>query len=274
MSLDLAQALTAIEEIIDQIAQPLRDGFNQPHEEATKSSNVDIVTETDKAIEAIILDEIKQRFPAHNIVGEETGEHIDGAADYYWYIDPIDGTTNFASGIPHFSTSIALTDGDVNPLVGVVFLPMTNDLYTAIRGGGAYLNGERLQVSTASTLIQSVLGSGFGYDKHTNPDNNLAQWAAFTTRVRGVRRIGSAAMDLAYVAAGCFEGFWEPSLNRWDVMAGLLLIEEAGGVCTDYRGQAKPQLAIPGSYVVSNGHIHQAMLDVIAESYGWTSDAQ
>lgn len=243
----------------------VREKFSQPLVMSTKGSAIDIVTEADKATEVYISGELLRLFPEHHLVGEEGGGQ--GApieeADYHWYVDPIDGTTNYASGIPHFCTSIALTDAKRNGLVAVIYDPIRDELFATIKGGGATLNGKPMRVSESDTLLQAVIGSGFGYDKHTNPDDNTAQWSAFVKKVRGIRRMGSAALDLAYVAAGRFDGYWEKNLNPW-----VLLIQEAGGTVTDYQGGDAPQWDEKGRFVASNGKIHDLMLELIKESYG------
>jgi len=249
----------------------LLEGFEKPHEHTTKTGSIDIATEADKAAEEYIVGELLKHFSDHHIVGEEGGGQ--GApieeAEYLWFVDPIDGTTNYANHIPHFCTSIALTDTNRVPQVGVIYNPISDETYSAIRGQGATLNGQAIAVTHKEELIQCVLASGFGYDKARNPNNNAKQWADFLVKTRGVRRFGSAALDFAYVASGRFDGYWERSLNPWDVMAGVLLVEEAGGKVTDYRGGDQPQFDEDGRYIASNGHIHEAMIQVIAESYGW-----
>jgi myo-inositol-1(or 4)-monophosphatase len=249
----------------------LLEKYDKPLVHYTKSSAIDIVTEADKESEAYISAALLRCFPEHHLMGEEGGGQ--GApveeADYLWIVDPLDGTINFAHHIPHFCVSIALTNKEREPLVGVIYEPTRQELYTAIKGEGAFLNDKPLKVSETDNLLQSVIGSGFAYDKHTNPNDNTAQWAAFIKRVRDLRRMGSAALDFAYVAAGRFDGYWERSLKPWDVSAGVLLVEEAGGKVTDYRGGSKPQWDEDGRYLVSNGKIHQAMLDVMKTSYGW-----
>ena len=257
--------------IAEQAGVILRKKFEQPIKHMTKSSDIDIVTEADQEAELFISRELLRLYPEHHLVGEEGGGQgapID-TATYHWYVDPIDGTTNFASGIPHFCVSLALTDADRKPIVAVIYQPMTDDLYTAIKGEGAKRNGKPIQVTETSKLVQSVVGSGFPYFKHTKPDNNTKQWAEFTKKVRGIRRMGSAALDLAYVAAGRFDGYWEPSLKPWDVLAGVLLVEEAGGKVTDYQGGNRQQWDEKGRFVSSNSHIHQEMLNIIKESYDW-----
>jgi myo-inositol-1(or 4)-monophosphatase len=198
-------------------------------------------------------------------VGEEGGGQGAPAASapYHWYVDPIDGTVNFASKLPHFCTSIALATPDRQPLVGLVYDPTRREAFTAIHGQGARLNGQPVHVTQTAELIDSVLSSGFPYDRQTNPDNNLKEWSAFLTQIRGERRLGSAALDLCYVGAGRLDGYWEKDLKPWDVMAGLLIAREAGGMVTDYHGGPNPQRVDRGWYVASNGRIHAAMLQIL-----------
>lgn len=239
--------------------------FAAPIPTTAKTSRIDIVTMADTEAERYIVGELRRRFPGHHIVGEEGGGQGASAeaAPYHWFVDPIDGTVNFASKLPHFCTSIALATPDRQPLLGVIFDPTRRELFTAVRGGGARLNGEALQVTQTAALIDAVITSGFPYDKHTNPDNNLREWAAFLVKVRGERRLGSAALDLGYVAAGRIDGYWEKDLKPYDVMAGLLLVREAGGTVTDYKGGSNPQQSDRGDYVASNGRLHAAMLGVL-----------
>lgn len=239
--------------------------FAAPIPTTTKTSRIDIVTAADKEAEAFIVRELMQRFPADHIVGEEGGGQGAPAASspQHWFVDPIDGTVNFASKLPHFCTSIALATPDRQPLLGVVYDPTRNELFTALRGGGSFLNGRPIHVTQTSELIDAVITSGFPYDKHSNPDNNLKEWAAFTLKIRGERRLGSAALDLSYVAAGRLDGYWEKDLKPYDVLAGLLLVREAGGTVTDYRGGLNPQHREHGRYVASNGRLHEAMLRVL-----------
>ncbi len=240
--------------------------FAAPIPTSAKSSRIDIVTAADTEAEAFIVRELRARFPGHHIVGEEGGGQGAAAeeAPYHWYVDPIDGTVNFASKLPHFCTSIALTTPDRQPVLGVILDPTRQEVFTAVRGGGAQLNGRALRVTETAELIDAVVTSGFPYDKHTNPDNNLREWAAFLLRIRGERRLGSAALDFAYVAAGRLDGYWEQNLKPYDALAGMLLVREAGGTVTDYAGGPDPQHGARGRYVASNGRIHAAMLAVLA----------
>jgi len=239
--------------------------FAAPIPTTLKSSRIDIVTAADTEAEEFIVRELLKKFPDHHIVGEEGGGQgaPAAAAKYQWFVDPIDGTVNFASKLPHFCTSIALTTPDRQPLLGVIYDPTRRELFTAVRGGGAHLNGKPLHVTQTAGLIDAVITSGFPYDKHTNPDNNLKEWAAFLVKIRGERRLGSAALDLCYVAAGRLDGYWEKDLKTYDVMAGLLIAREAGGTVTDYQGGTNPQYQDRGRYVASNGYIHNEMLSVL-----------
>jgi myo-inositol-1(or 4)-monophosphatase len=233
---------------------------------ARKSTRSDVVTAADTEAEAFIVRELLARFPEHHIVGEEGGGQGAPAATapFHWFVDPVDGTVNFAAKLPHFCTSIALATPDRRPLLGVVYDPTRDELFTAVRGGGAQLNGQPLAVTATEELNDAVLSTGFPYDKHTNPDNNEREWSAFLKHIRGERRLGSAALDLAYVAAGRLDGYWEKDLKRWDIMAGVLLVEEAGGAVSDYAGAPDPQRAERARCVASNGRIHAAMLSVLA----------
>jgi len=237
---------------------------------ARKSTRSDVVTAADTEAEAFIVGELKRLCPTHHIHGEEGGGQGAPAASaaYHWFVDPVDGTVNFAAKLPHFCTSIALATADRQPLLGVIYDPTRDELFSAVRGGGAHLNGGALRVSGIEELTDAVVSTGFPYDKHTNPDNNAREWAAFLKHIRGERRLGSAALDLAYVAAGRLDGFWENYLNPWDSMAGVLLVAEAGGQVTDYAGRPDPQRAAKGNYLASNGRIHDAMRQVLAAVRG------
>ena len=260
-----AQLLPEIAAIARGAGEIILRHYAAPIPTTLKSSRIDIVTAADTEAEAYIVAQLLARFPDHHIVGEEGG--VQGApaatAPYHWYVDPIDGTVNFASKLPHFCTSIGLATPAREPLLGVVLDPTRSELFTAIQGAGAALNGQPIHVSATAELIDAVVSSGFPYDKHTNPDNNLKEWTAFLKRIRGERRLGSAALDLCYVAAGRMDGYWEKDLKPWDSMAGLLIAREAGGKVTDYQGGTHPQRLDLGHYVASNGRIHAEMLDVL-----------
>lgn len=230
-----------------------------------KSNASDLVTEADRLCEKVIRETLTQAFPDHGIVGEEGGEERTDSR-YRWIVDPIDGTTNYAHGVPLYAVSIALAD-EQGPLVGVIYNSAMDELFTAERGRGAFLNGQRLRVSEAATLEQSLLVTGFPYDLGTGEPRNLDHFRAFTLRTRGVRRLGSAAIDLAWVAAGRLDGFWELDIYPWDVAAGVLLVQEAGGRVTTFSGEPFTDLD-SREVVASNGHIHEAMLEVLQRPPG------
>jgi myo-inositol-1(or 4)-monophosphatase len=200
--------------------------------------DVDLVTRADRASESLILSAIRERFPEHEILAEESGGV--GAlrrGQTLWVVDPLDGTTNFAHGVPIWSVSIGvLKDGE--PIAGVVYDPSREECFTAARGQGAFLNGRRIRVSPCAELGRALLVTGFPYDIRTSPVNNLDHFARFMLRSRAVRRLGSAALDLAWVAAGRFDAFWELKLHPWDLAAGLLLVTEAGGEACRFDGSA------------------------------------
>ena len=232
---------------------------------AYKGSPTNLVTEMDARAEALILDTLGRAFPDDAVLTEETGSRS-GRSGRRWIIDPLDGTTNYAHGVPIFAVSIALeVAGGV--VLGVVYDPSQQELFVAERGQGAWLGDQRLRVSTAEVLDESLLVTGFPYNIRETPDTNLAEWAAFSVRVRAVRRLGSAVLDLAWLAAGRLEGYWELRVGPWDVAAGSLLVEEAGGRISDLTG-GPLDLAAP-AIVASNGRIHEAMLTVLRENRGW-----
>jgi len=236
----------------------LKDGFGAPHQVTYKGA-INIVTEADLKAETHLRTRIRAAFPDHDLLGEESPEVSTGAASR-WIIDPLDGTTNYAHGYPVFCVSVALeVEGRI--ALGVVYNPMLDELFSARRGGGAFLNGKPLSVSRTGTLTESLLATGFPYDIRDSRDNNMDHFANMALRARAIRRAGSAALDLAYVAAGRFDGFWELKLAPWDTAAGWLLVEEAGGRVTNLYG-APYHLRAP-HVLASNGRIHPALLDVL-----------
>ena len=218
-----------------------------------------LVTEVDQACEALIVGMIRKNHPHHDILAEEN-EYASSRSGYTWVIDPLDGTTNYAHGIPWFCVSIALEVAGAVQL-GVIFHPMMGQLFTAVQGGGAFLNGDRLTVSRRIPLRKSLLATGFPYDRSNGRDNNFQYFFDFQRAARAVRRFGAAALDLAYVAAGRLDGFWEGKLHPWDVAAGKLLVEEAGGTVTGFAGE--PYDIRNDCILASNDLIHQEMLEVL-----------
>ena len=223
-------------------------------------SPINLVTEADRAAEQCIIDRIQSRFPTHRFLAEERGRLEEAQSPYLWIIDPLDGTTNFAHGYPAYCVSIGL-EYEGRCVLGVIFDPSRNELFTAIDRRGAQLNGRPLHVSDTQTIDSSLLVTGFAYDIRETPRNNLDHFVKFALKAQGLRRTGSAALDLCYVAAGRFDGFWEVRLNPWDMAAGSVIVREAGGRLTDFNGK---DLSIYGQELVaSNGHIHEAMLTIL-----------
>lgn len=216
----------------------------------------DLVTEADKASEEQVLAVIKRHFPDHAILAEESGQLGDRTAEYLWAIDPLDGTTNYAHQYPFFAVSVGLLINGV-PQVGAIFDPFRQDLFRAARGLGATCNRQPIQVSQTSALSQSLLVTGFAYDRQETIDNNYAEFCHLTHRTQGVRRGGAAAIDLAYVACGRLDGYWERGLSPWDLAAGVILVEEAGGRVTAYDDE--PFQIFSGRILATNGRIHQAL---------------
>ena len=233
--------------------------------EVQKKGPIDLVTAADITAEREFRALISSRFPDHSVLGEEQASAAHGASATRcrWILDPLDGTTNFAHGLALFCVSIALEiDGRID--LAVVYDPIGQELFTAERGQGARLNGRTVRVSTHASLIDGLLCTGFPYSIRDRPQRQVEVFAAFLGRARAVRRLGSAALDLCYVAAGRFDGFWELHLHPWDMAAGALIVEEAGGRVTNYAGG--PLDLFGGQIVVSNGYLHEDMLEVIAQA--------
>ncbi len=216
----------------------------------------DLVTEADKAAEKTVLAILQRHFPDHGILAEESGQLGSATNPYTWAVDPLDGTTNYAHQYPCYSVSIGLLIQGV-PQVGVVFDPSRQELFRAARGLGATCNRQPIRVSATQDLARSLLVSGFAYDRHQTADNNYAEFCHFTHLTQGVRRAGSAALDLASVACGRLDGYWERGLSMWDIAAGIVLVQEAGGKVTAYDGS--PVQLETGRLLATNGHLHSAM---------------
>jgi myo-inositol-1(or 4)-monophosphatase len=225
---------------------------------------VDLVTDVDRASEALIAAKISAAYPEHALVGEEGTRGPSGEINrrgYSWIFDPLDGTTNYAHGYPHFAVSIALERAGETQL-GVVYDPMRDEMFEATRGGGARLNGAPMRVSSTDELIRSLLATGFSYDLTARAEN-MALWDAFLNICQGTRRDGAAALNLTYVACGRLDGFWERPLNPWDVAAGALIVQEAGGKVSGFDGDRFDPFA--REVLAGNGPIHNLMLAVIAK---------
>lgn len=237
----------------------LSELYERPHQISYKRP-LDLVTEADGRSEALITERLRRHFPSHSIVAEEGRSH-QGDSEYCWYVDPLDGTTNFAHSFPVFCVSLGLAFRD-EVIAGVIYDPTRNELYTAERGSGSFCNGKRLQVSRIGNISASLLATGF---PPTSLDHNLnvEYFFRFTELSHGVRRAGSAALDLCSVAAGRFEGFWELKLNPWDKAAGVLMVTEAGGEVTDLAGG--PFKLLENQVFASNGLVHEAMIEVFSQ---------
>lgn len=239
----------------------LRAGYNKEHQVNYKGV-IDLVTEMDHQSEAFLIGAIQKNYPDHHIVTEETGV-IQGSDQHKWYVDPLDGTVNYAHHIPIFSVSVAYAfRGEL--MFGVVYDPMRDELFSAERGKGAFLNGMSTRVSDVTELQKSLLVTGFPYDAWNTPQDNFANFVRFAKLTQGVRRLGSAALDLCYVAAGRFDGFWELALKPWDVAAGGLICREAGARTTNVDGK-DDFISHPQSIVASAPAIHARMLELLHE---------
>src|SRR5438477_8014367 len=232
-------------------ARALLMGYFRQRVKVEYKGEVDLVTVADRQSEALILERIRARWPNHDVIGEE-GARVESGSDYRWYVDPLDGTTNFAHSFPVFCVSLSL-EHKGQRIAGVIYDPTRDELFAAEQGSGAFLNGEPIHVSKIANLAECLVATGFpSHKRHKNP--NIFFYHQITLRTHGIRRAGSAALDLASVASGRFDGFWEFNLNPWDTAAGVLLVEEAGGRVTDFTGQ--PFQIASHEVLASNGIVH------------------
>jgi len=237
----------------------IREGFGKSFKIEFKTGENNLVTEIDKASEKVITDFIRKKYPSHSILAEEgSGEQND--SEYLWVIDPLDGTTNFAHGLPIFSVSIGLQKNG-KTIAGVVYDVMRGIIFSAELGAGAFAKSEKIAVSNNDNLAHSMLVTGFPYNKKENPDKLFERFIALTKTARGVRRLGSAAIDFCYLASGVFDGFWEVHLHPWDICAGKLIVEEAGGRVTDFDGN-KTNI-FTKRILSTNGKIHEQVIEVM-----------
>ena len=255
-------ALSDLRELAERAGEILRAGYQQEHEVSYKGV-IDPVTEVDKASEKLLLSEVQNRWPGSYILSEETGV-TPGDREHAWYVDPLDGTVNYAHDIPFFSVSIAYAhQGSIQ--LGVVYDPMRREMFSAERGKGAFLNGKRIHVSSASNLQRSLLVTGFPYDAWNTKHDNFANFVHLAKMTQGVRRFGSAALDSAYVGAGRFDAFWELSLKPWDVAAGGLIAQEGGATVTNVKNLSD-YLSPPQSIVAAAPGIHAQILQNLVEA--------
>jgi myo-inositol-1(or 4)-monophosphatase len=240
----------------------------RPHQIDYKGE-INIVTEADLASEQLIKEAIQTQYPYHTILAEESGLKEGEKTEAKWIIDPLDGTTNFAHGLPWFCVSIALEiDGEI--VLGAIYNPVLKEMFSALKGKGAFLNDKPIRVSQTKDLLRALLATGFPYDIQKRPEPVLSRFREMILRARGVRRAGSAALDLCYVACGRFDGFWEERLHPWDTAAGKLIVEEAGGKVTDFKGN---KYSIYGKEILAtNGFLHEDMIKVLMKVQEGVSD--
>jgi myo-inositol-1(or 4)-monophosphatase len=250
-----------VQDLARKAGRLLCEKLNSKHRIRYKGT-IDLVTEADKMAEKMIIEAISRRFPDHGILSEESAERNEKAS-LRWIVDPLDGTTNYAHGFPFFCVSIALEQNG-RMILGVVYDPIRDELFVARHQRGASLNGRRIRVSKTGDLSKSLLATGFPYDIRESKENNLNYFNAMALQAQAVRRPGAAALDLAYLAAGRLDGFWELKLKPWDTAAGCLLVEEAGGVVTDLKG--RPWTVDSPGVIGSNGLIHDQMIKVIQKA--------
>jgi len=238
-------------------------GFRSGSTVISHKSRTELVTDADRASEDLLVARISKQFPTHAIIAEE-GSRKDASGGFIWYVDPLDGTNNFAHGLPFFCVSIGVFSVELRQVVaGVVYNPFMNEMFTAVRGKGAFMNETPIHVSTLDDIGDSLVATGFPYDKAVSENNNLKEFNRIITRIQGIRRMGSAAIDLCYVACGRLDGYWEGKLKSWDMAAGSLIVEEAGGKVTRYDGgmfhPEFPEIA------ATNGKIHNQLLALLSE---------
>lgn len=256
---EIRRYLRAASEVAVEAGALLKRNAHKVHS-IRRKGRIDLVTEMDLRSEKLIVARLKREFPGFSFLTEEAAA-VDNDSDFRWVIDPLDGTTNYAHGFPFWCVSIGL-EYRGNMIAGVVYDPNLDELFTAAKGIPTRLNGKRINVSSRRSLSDALLATGFPYDIQTSAENNLDYFARFAVRCRAVRRAGSAALDLCYVAAGRFDGFWELKLHPWDTAAGIILIEQAGGRISDFSGG---EYTIYDKYLLAtNGRIHEEMMGVLA----------
>jgi myo-inositol-1(or 4)-monophosphatase len=257
----MSDTLEMIQAVARQAGAVLMDGFGRVTHVEHKGAT-DLVTEYDRRSEDLIVAALRARFPEHAILAEESGATGDGSLSggYRWVVDPLDGTTNFAHGFGFFAVSIALTL-DNRPVIGVVYDPLRDELWSAEAGRGATLNGARIHVSSQANLREALLATGFTYDLANAPRDNFKEFAEFALKAQGIRRAGASALDSAWVGAGRVDGYWEFGIKAWDIAAGALITQEAGGRATTADGN--PDFVGADSILVSNGQIHDQMLAIL-----------
>ena len=237
----------------------IREGFGKNFSIEYKTNLSNLVTEIDKKSEETIINFVKKEFPTHSVLAEETGSHK-ASSEYLWVVDPLDGTSNFAHGFPIFSVSIGVQKNN-ETVCGVVYDVMNDIVYSSEKGSGAFRNEQKIFVSENDDIRKSMIVTGFPYNVAENPDHVFERFIAFLKTARAVRRLGSAAIDFCYVASGVFDGFWEVHLNPWDLCAGKLIVEEAGGLVTNFDGEVSDIYS--KQILATNGKVHKGMINVL-----------
>ncbi len=250
------------EEIAFEAGKILINGFRSEKTIISYKSRTNLVTNIDKESEEFLFNKIKSEFPEHVIIAEE-GSRRNKQGEFTWYVDPLDATNNFAHGIPFFCISIGIFSAKIKKITaGIVYDPYHRELFKAVIGTGAYLNGERIYVSSIDDIGISLIATGFPYNKSDMMENNSREFSAFLPRIQGIRRLGSAALDLSYVACGRIDGYWEHSLEPWDIAGGSIIVEEAGGIVSKFNNTAfDPESR---QILASNGRIHKQMLEILS----------
>jgi myo-inositol-1(or 4)-monophosphatase len=249
-------------EIAKEAGSLIKGEFGKEISIELKTDEANLVTNVDKASEKLITDFIKMEYPSHSIIAEESG-NSETFSDYTWIIDPIDGTTNFAHRLPIFAVSIGVLKGN-ELIAGVIYDVMRDVIYSAEKGSGSFENDRKLYVSSNSELLKSVLVTGFAYDREDGYREAVKIFGDFLNKSRAVRRLGSAALDFCYVASGVFDGFWEANLSPWDVAAGILIVQEAGGKVTDFKNHSVNPFS--EQFLATNGMVHDEMIEIISNS--------
>lgn len=249
------QFLTQMAERVAEVQMRYFDKLDDADIERKDVRRRDLLTIADKESERVIIEAIREAYPGHSILAEETGAHLQ-AGEWCWIIDPVDGTTNYARSFPFFAASVALCHRG-EPVLALVEAPRLGERFTAARGEGAYLNGRKLKVSRTPDVAHAILATGFAYVRNEVQANNVDNFGRLVLACHDLRRAGAASLDLAYVAAGRFDGYWEPYLKPWDVAAGALLVTEAGGTITDFEGG--PDWLFGENAVATNGHLHEEL---------------
>lgn len=249
-------------DIVKEAGEIIKEGFSREVKIELKTDEGNLVTEIDRKSEEVILNFIKKEYPSHSIIAEESGAK-QGNSEYRWIVDPLDGTTNFAHKLPIFGVSIGVQKNN-ETIIGIIYDVMRDVIYLAEKGAGAYENNKQIYVSKNNKLLKSVLVTGFPYDIKENSKKAIKLFGSFLTKTRAVRRLGSAALDFCYVASGTFDGFWETNLAPWDVCAGILIVEEAGGKVSNFKNEKLDIFS--NQYLATNGLVHDRMIRIINDN--------